>query len=72
MKRLKLQQCRKNDRNLILTPVNFVLVVNRSIENDHDEEIEKLKTSFEQKVTVMRVVSFVTCNCFYRLGLEVV
>ena len=47
--------------------------MNRSIENDHDEETERLKNSFEQKVTVMRVVSFVicySCNCFYILDLR--
>lgn len=33
-------------------PIDFVLVVNRSIENDHDEENEKLKNSFDQKVTL--------------------
>ena len=72
MKSLKLWQYLRNGRNLRLTPINLVVVVNRSIENDHDEETEKLKNSFEQKVSVMHVVSFVTCYLFLYLGLKVV
>ena len=34
------------------TQVNpaFFFLIDRSVENDHDEETEKLKNSFEQKV----------------------